>query len=156
MCYRWAVFPTLRISAGWPSKFMFITVNESQYILQHVCLLYSEENFRFLFPGGWIFCLEAAYVSNSIFPDILLTRPPLCSSGQSSLPQIQRPRVRFPELPYFLEVVGLKRDPLSLVRITEELLEWKSSCSGSRKSTLTALRIRCPDHATPSTSKSWH
>jgi hypothetical protein len=33
----------------------------------------------------------------------------------------------------FWEVVGLERGPLSLVRITEELLEWKSSGSGSRK-----------------------
>jgi hypothetical protein len=31
------------------------------------------------------------------------------------------------------EVLGLERGPLSLVRITEELLEWKSSGSGSRK-----------------------
>jgi hypothetical protein len=30
----------------------------------------------------------------------------------------------------FWEVVGLERDPLSLVRIIEELLEWKSSGSG--------------------------
>jgi hypothetical protein len=30
----------------------------------------------------------------------------------------------------FGEVVGLERGPLSLVRITEELLEWKSSGSG--------------------------
>jgi hypothetical protein len=30
----------------------------------------------------------------------------------------------------FCEVVGLERGPLSLVRINEELLEWKSSCSG--------------------------
>jgi hypothetical protein len=30
--------------------------------------------------------------------------------------------------------VGLERGPLRLVRITEELLEWKSSGSGSRKS----------------------
>jgi hypothetical protein len=30
----------------------------------------------------------------------------------------------------FCEVVGLERDPLSLVRIIEELLEWKSSGSG--------------------------
>jgi hypothetical protein len=30
----------------------------------------------------------------------------------------------------FSEVVGLERDPLSLVRITEELLEEKSSDSG--------------------------
>jgi hypothetical protein len=33
----------------------------------------------------------------------------------------------------FWEVVGLERGPLNLVRITEELLEWKSSFSGSRK-----------------------
>jgi hypothetical protein len=26
--------------------------------------------------------------------------------------------------------VGLERGPLSLVRIIEELIEWKSSCSG--------------------------
>jgi hypothetical protein len=31
---------------------------------------------------------------------------------------------------FFWEVVGLERGPLSLVRITEELLEWKSSGSG--------------------------
>jgi hypothetical protein len=30
----------------------------------------------------------------------------------------------------FWEVVGLERGPLNLVRITEELLEWKSSGSG--------------------------
>jgi hypothetical protein len=33
----------------------------------------------------------------------------------------------------FWEVEGLERGPLSLVRIIEELLEWKSSGSGSRK-----------------------
>jgi hypothetical protein len=33
-------------------------------------------------------------------------------------------------------LVGLERGPLSLVRIIEELLEWKSSGSGSRKSRL--------------------
>jgi hypothetical protein len=49
-----------------------------------------------------------------------------------------------------LEVVGLERGPISLVRITEELLEWTSSGSGSRKSRLTAVGIRCADHTTPS------
>jgi hypothetical protein len=45
----------------------------------------------------------------------------------------------------FWEVVGLERGPLSLVSITEELLEWKSSGSGSRKPRLTAVGIRCVD-----------
>jgi hypothetical protein len=44
--------------------------------------------------------------------------------------------------------VGLERGPLSLVSITEEQLEWKSSGSGSRKPKLTAVGIRCADHAT--------
>jgi hypothetical protein len=56
----------------------------------------------------------------------------------------------------FLEVVDLERGPLSLVRITEELLEWKSSVSGTRKPRLTAVGIRCADHVTPSIRKSRH
>jgi hypothetical protein len=56
----------------------------------------------------------------------------------------------------FWEVVDLERVPLSLVRITEELREWKNSGSRSRKSRITAMGIRCPDHATPSIRKIWH
>jgi hypothetical protein len=41
--------------------------------------------------------------------------------------------------------VGLERGPLSLARITEELLEWKCSGSGSRELRLTAVEIRCAD-----------
>jgi hypothetical protein len=41
--------------------------------------------------------------------------------------------------------VGVERGPLSLVRISEELLEWKSSGSGSRKPRLTAVGIRFAD-----------
>jgi hypothetical protein len=44
--------------------------------------------------------------------------------------------------------VGLERSPLSLVSITEELLEWKSNGFGSRKARLTAVGIRCSDHVT--------
>jgi hypothetical protein len=56
----------------------------------------------------------------------------------------------------FWKVVGLERSSLILVRITEKLLEWKSSGSGSRKSRLTAVGIFCIDHAKPSFRKSWH
>jgi hypothetical protein len=49
----------------------------------------------------------------------------------------------------FWEVVGLERGPLSLVRIIEELLERKVRLR-SRKPKLTAVEIRCADHATPS------
>jgi hypothetical protein len=49
--------------------------------------------------------------------------------------------------------VGLELGPLSLVRISEKLLEWKSSGSGSRKSKLTALGIRCANHGAPSSRK---
>jgi hypothetical protein len=56
----------------------------------------------------------------------------------------------------FWEVVGLEQGPLSLLRITEELLQWKSSCSGPRKSRLTAVGIHCAYHATSLTRKSWH
>jgi hypothetical protein len=52
----------------------------------------------------------------------------------------------------FSEIVGLERGPLSLLSITEKLLEWLSSGSGSRKPRLTAVGIRCADHATPSIS----
>jgi hypothetical protein len=51
------------------------------------------------------------------------------------------------------EVVGLEGDSLSLVSITEELLERKSSDSRSRKPRLMAVGIRCAEHATPSISK---
>jgi hypothetical protein len=37
--------------------------------------------------------------------------------------------------------VGLKRGPLSLVRITKELREWQCSGSGSRKPRLTVLKL---------------
>jgi hypothetical protein len=42
------------------------------------------------------------------------------------------------------------------VRTIEELFEWESSDSGLEKPRITAVGIRCADHATPSTSKGWH
>jgi hypothetical protein len=52
--------------------------------------------------------------------------------------------------------MGLEQGPLSLMSITEELLEWKNSGSGSRKPRLMAMVIRCTNHATPFIRKSWH
>jgi hypothetical protein len=53
----------------------------------------------------------------------------------------------------FWEIVALKMSPLSLVSITEELLQWKSSGSGCRKSRPTAVGIRYADHRTSSIRK---
>jgi hypothetical protein len=50
--------------------------------------------------------------------------------------------------------VGLERGPLSLVRIIEELLEWKSSGSGL-ENRINGRGIRCADDATPYIRKSW-
>jgi hypothetical protein len=52
--------------------------------------------------------------------------------------------------------VGLEQGPLGLVSVTEKLLEWKSSGSGSRTPRLTVMGICCADHVTPSIHKSWH
>jgi hypothetical protein len=49
--------------------------------------------------------------------------------------------------------MGLERGPLSLKRITEELLEWKSSGFG-QENRINGRGIRCADHATPSSRKS--
>jgi hypothetical protein len=52
--------------------------------------------------------------------------------------------------------VSLERGPLSLVRITEEVLELKNSGFGSRKPRLTAVGIGCADRVTLSIHKSRH
>jgi hypothetical protein len=59
------------------------------------------------------------------FCKMLLQRPPLSSSGQSSWLQIQSPGFDSRRYHIFWEVVGLERGPLSLLRISEELLEWQ-------------------------------
>jgi hypothetical protein len=82
-----------------------------------------------------------------------LPRPPLWFSGQSSRLQILRSRFRFSVLQDFLKSsVGLERGPLSLVRITEELLEWESSGSG-QENRINGQGIRWADQATPSIRK---
>jgi hypothetical protein len=114
-----------------------------------------------------IFRTSVVFLYVMVLPCILVTRqqhilsshyvyfwPPLWSGGQSYWLQIQRSRVWFRHYQILWEVVGLERGPLSLVSITEVLLEWKNRGSGSRKPRLTAVEIRCADHATPSIRKS--
>jgi hypothetical protein len=62
-------------------------------------------------------------------------RSPLCSSGQSSWLQIQRPGFDSRRCQIFWEAVRLERGPPNLVSTTEELLERKSSgfCLESRE-----------------------
>jgi hypothetical protein len=55
----------------------------------------------------------------------------------------------------FWEVVGLERGPLRIVRIIEELLEWKSSGSG-QENRINDQGVRCGDHTTPFIRKSCH
>jgi hypothetical protein len=59
---------------------------------------------------------------------LLITRPPLWSSGHSTWIQIQRFDSRRYQI--FREVLGLELGPLSLVSTIEELLGRKSSGSG--------------------------
>jgi hypothetical protein len=59
-----------------------------------------------------------------------LPGPPLWSSGQSSLLQIQRSGLDSLRCQILWEVVGLERGPLSLVSTTEELAERKNRSSG--------------------------
>jgi hypothetical protein len=54
---------------------------------------------------------------------ILIYRPPVWSSGQSSWLQIRR--LGFDSRHYQKKVVGLERGPLSLMSTTEELLDRK-------------------------------
>jgi hypothetical protein len=84
--------------------------------------------------------------------------PRLLSRGQSSWLQIQRSWVWFPALPDFLRSSESETGSTQPHKypITEELLEWKISGSGSRKSRFMGLVIRCADHTTPSICKSWH
>jgi hypothetical protein len=62
-------------------------------------------------------------------------------------------RVRFPALPE-KKVVGLERGPLSLVSITEELLDRKVAAP-VLKTENAAVGIRHADHVAPSICKSW-
>jgi hypothetical protein len=93
--------------------------------------------------------INGVWVDEWIYwPLIHTTRPSLWSSGQSSWLQIQRPRVRFPVLPDFLRSI---EPGTGSTQPSEDNwgANWKkSSGSGVEKPKLTAVGIRCADHAT--------
>jgi hypothetical protein len=71
-------------------------------------------------------CLQPRNLNSWFLLHMYFLWPPLWSSGQSSWLQ---PGFYSRRYQIFWEVVGLERDPLSLVSITEELLGRKSSGS---------------------------
>jgi hypothetical protein len=73
--------------------------------------LRNENVLWFLWGTNWI---HICYVEES--------RPPLLSSGKSSWPQIQGSEFDSRRYQIFWKVVGLERDPLSLVSTIEGLL----------------------------------
>jgi hypothetical protein len=75
--------------------------------------------------------MQSGARNDPVFDLVLIMQPDrLCVLMVSSWLQIQSPRFNSRRYNIFWEVVGLERGPLSLVRIIEELLEWKSSGSG--------------------------
>jgi hypothetical protein len=94
LCFRGAGFESLRLSLLWVLRGLGQDMATFLIISHGKYLIYS-----------------------------VTSRPPLWSSAHSSWLQIQRSRVRSVCYQIFLEVIGLKRGPLSLMRIIEELLE---------------------------------
>jgi hypothetical protein len=71
--------------------------------------------------------------------------PLLCwSEFLATVPEIPG---SIPALPYFLRRSGSVTGSTQPREDIEEILEWKISGSGSRKSRLTTVEIRCADHA---------
>jgi hypothetical protein len=81
---------------------------------------------------------------------------PLLSSGQSSWLQIQRSEFDSWHYHIFWEVVGLERDPLSLVSTVQELLERKSSGSSLENRDYSCRGSAALAMRHPSICKSWH
>jgi hypothetical protein len=79
-----------------------------------------------------------AYDQNNVFYKVVLINDLIVPSEDRLCGLVVRvlgyrsrgPGFDFRRYQIFWEVVGLKQGPLSLVRIIEELLEWKSSGSG--------------------------
>jgi hypothetical protein len=107
--------------------------------------LHNGDVLCFLSGTNWIYIW---YVEES--------RPPLWSSDQSSWLQIQRSGFDSRRYQISWEVVGLERDPLSLVSTIEELLGTKSSGSGLKKIYYSSKGPAALTTRHFPTRKSWH
>jgi hypothetical protein len=92
---------------------------------------------------------------SNIFWKVVLLKIVFCFLGRLCGVVVRVPGYRFRgpgfdswRYQIFLKVVGLERDPLSLMMIIEELFQGSSS-SGLENRNLTAVGIRCTDHVTP-------
>jgi hypothetical protein len=105
-----------------------------------ICLILIKVSNQYLYrlcglvvrvPGCWteIYCVSCE-VRTEFICYVEESRPPLCSSGQSSWLQSQRSGFDSRHYQIFWEAVGLEQGPLSLVSTIEELFERKISSPG--------------------------
>jgi hypothetical protein len=134
--------PGVKFTYCWRQWFTFLKISERQSL----SLLASS------------CCRITAYLIIHIIvtSSVNICRPPLWSSGQSFWLQIQRSWVRFSALPDFLRSRGSGTGVHSAS--WGELRSYLNEKERLRftKPRLTAVGIRCANHATPSTRKGWH
>jgi hypothetical protein len=126
------------------NKYTQIDANEN------VGLEENEEEMKYILTSRHQGVAENYKIGNRSFG------PPLLSSGQSFLLQIQRSGFDSRRYEIFWELVGLERGPLSPVSIIEELLERKNSDSGLGNRYYGIRRSAVLTTRHPAILKSWH
>jgi hypothetical protein len=177
---RWCIDPhiidsetTWRCVVSFTSRPLYITGHRPQYPLDtslvrpRSCRNGMYKWILFTLPGLELRFLDRRARNHSLYRFVLLpvtlnkiyieiaassNRSPLWSIGQSSWLRIQRSRVRCQVLPDG----GLKRGPLRLVNINENLLESESSSSGLGNRYLRSWGSVALTTQHQATRKNWH
>jgi hypothetical protein len=130
---------------------------ESSFFLSPFCapFFFSFFSISFLFLTSFrpIFPLLRPFSHSSFYFNFISLQfiwPPLWSTDQSSWLQIQRSRGRFPALPDFLRSSGSETESAQPREGNWRATSMEKERLRSRKPKLTAVEIRCADHATPS------